>query len=110
MGGILRALRERGVFRGRELAVKPVKQAVDPYPLTVVELHLLDAVPEPGFFQHGAERDLGSVDGAAKAAEKPFYPRRHIHGAFLGTFQDVVIAVTLLAGLGGHAVKALRAV
>ena len=29
MGGILRALRERGVFRGREIAVESVEQTVD---------------------------------------------------------------------------------
>ena len=40
IGGILRALRERGVFRGRELAVEPVEQAVNHQPLTVVELHI----------------------------------------------------------------------
>src|SRR5258708_2563520 len=43
---VLGAFGERGVFRGCEFAFESVEQAVDRQPLTVVELHIIDAIPE----------------------------------------------------------------
>ena len=58
---VLGAFGERGVFRGCEFAFEPVEQAVDRQPLTVVELHIFDAIPEARFGENRAQGFLRSI-------------------------------------------------
>ena len=55
---------------------KPVQQAIDHLSLTVVQLHLFDALPKPRLGEHATQSFLSAVDSPAQAAEKPFHPCR----------------------------------
>ncbi len=52
MGGVLRALRQLGVFRACKLAFEPVQQAIDHGALPPVDWLVLDAIPETRFVQN----------------------------------------------------------
>lgn len=67
MRGVLRTLRQRSVFRGREITLESIEQPIDHGQLTVVELHVLEPIPELLFIEHGPQGFPGAVDGASSS-------------------------------------------
>ncbi len=92
---LLRALGEHSVFRGRELALKPIQETIEYQALSFIEHSTFDSSPEAALGENSGEERLGSVNRSAEATEEPLRPRGDVHGPFLGCLERVVVGAAL---------------
>lgn len=90
-------------------AFETIEQAIENQPLAFVDRNAGECFPEPRLGEHGGERSLRAVDGAAETGQQPLHPRSDVPLALLRVFQDVVIRGALLPDLRRHTVESLRA-